>query len=260
MTGEEWTRGAIRYTPCLSHPHPTNDLSPMAPTRIFITGGGRGIGRAIALRFAREGAHVAVAARTSEELDAVVAEIEAAGGQGIACQMNLRDHGSIEAAVYRAVDFFGEEMDILVNNAGVFDVKPFEESDLGMWERFFEVNLTGPYLVTLESLAALRESSKSHVFNIASTAARQGFAGSSVYCATKAGLMGWSNALREEFREEGIRVSTVYPGTTDTRLFDGVPGDWDRGSMNKPEDVAEVVWKAYQGEGEQADLDVPPPA
>ena len=156
MTGEEWTRGAIRYTPCLSHPHPTNDLSPMAPTRIFITGGGRGIGRAIALRFAREGAHVAVAARTSEELDAVVAEIEAAGGQGIACQMNLRDHGSIEAAVYRAVDFFGEEMDILVNNAGVFDVKPFEESDLGMWERFFEVNLTGPYLVTLESLAALR--------------------------------------------------------------------------------------------------------
>ena len=97
MTGEEWTRGAIRYTPCPSHPHPTNDLSPMAPTRIFITGGGRGIGRAIALRFAREGAHVAVAARTSEELDAVVAEIEAAGGQGIACQMNLRDHGSIEA-------------------------------------------------------------------------------------------------------------------------------------------------------------------
>ena len=232
----------------------------MDPVRILITGGGRGIGRAIALRFAREGGHVAVAARTSSELDAVVAEVGAAGGQGIACQMNLRDHGSIEAAVFRAVEFFGEEMDVLVNNAGVFEVRPFEETDLGTWERLMEVNLTGPYLVTLESLPALRASSRPHVFNIASIAAKTGFAGSSIYSATKAGLMGFSNGLREDLREARIRVSTVYPGATDTSIFDGVAGDWDRASMNRPEDVAEVFWNAYRAAGgDQADLDVPPP-
>lgn len=232
----------------------------MAPIRILITGGGRGIGRAIALRFAREGAAVAVAARTSDEIDAVVGEIESAGGTGIACQMNVRDHGSVEAAVYRAVDFFEEEMNILVNCAGVFDVTPIGETNLKLWDRLIEVNLSGPYYTTLESLAALKESSKAHIFNIASRAARQGYPGSSIYSATKAGLMGFSNGLREDLRESGVRVSTVYPNSTDTAIFDKVPGDWDRSTMNSPDDVAEVIWNAYQAEGEQADIDVPPKA
>lgn len=232
----------------------------MAPIRILVTGGGRGIGRAIALRFAREGAKVAVAARTSAQLDEVVGEIEAAGGQGIACQMNLRDPGSIEAAVFRAVDFFDEEMDVLVNNAGIFDVRPIDETDPTFWERFLEVNLTGPYLVTLESLAALRESPRGHVFNVASKAAREGYPGNTAYCASKAGLMGFSNALREDLRGSGVRVSTVHPGATDTSIFDEVPGEWDRASMNRPEDVAEVIWNAYRAEGDQADLEIPPPS
>ena len=232
----------------------------MSPTRLFVTGGGRGIGRAIALRFAREGALVAVAGRTSAELDSVVAEIEAAGGRGIACQMNLRDHGSIEAAVFRAVDFFGEEMDLLVNNAGIFEVQPIDRADLGTWERFLEVNLTGPFLVTLESLPALRAAPHGHIVNVASIAAKRGFAGCAIYCATKAGLMGLSNGLREDLRAEGIRVTTVYPGPTDTTIWSGVPGDWNRSAMNRPEDVAEVVWAAHQAPGEVADVDVPPRA
>jgi len=231
----------------------------MSPTRIFVTGGGRGIGRAIALRFAREGALVAVAGRTSAELDSTVAAIEAAGGKGIACQMNLRDHGSIEAAVFRAVDFFGEEMDLLVNNAGIFEIVPFERADLGTWVRFLEVNLTGPFLVTLESLAALKAAPRGHVVNIASIAAKRGFAGCSIYCATKAGLMGFSNGLREDLRGDGIRVTTVYPGPTDTGIWNGVPGDWDRKTMSRPEDVAQAVWAAHQDPGEVADVDVPPP-
>lgn len=233
----------------------------MSPTRILITGGGRGIGRAIALRFAREGAQVAIAARTSDELDAVVAEIEAAGGSGMAAQMNLRDHGSIEAAVYRAVDFFGGAIDVLVNNAGIFEIKPFEDVDLGLWERMLEVNLTGPYLVTLEALPALRESERAHLFNVSSLAGKQGFAGSTAYCASKYGLRGFGDALREELREDGIRVSTVYPGATDTTIFDDVPGEWDRAAMNRPEDVAEVIWDAYGADPstDVADLDVPAP-
>ena len=229
----------------------------MAPIRIFVTGGGRGIGRAIALRFAREKAHVVVAARTSPELDEVVGEIEAAGGRGLATQMDLCDHGSIEAAAYRAVDFFGDEMDVLVNNAGVFDLRPFEETDLGTWERLLEVNLTGAFTVTQESLAALKASPRGHVFNISSVAGRQGFAGCTAYCASKYGLRGFGDALREELRESEVRVSTVYPAATDTSIFDGVPGEWDRSTMNRPEDVAEVLWEAYHADGDQADLGVP---
>lgn len=228
----------------------------MSKPSIFITGGGRGIGRAIALRFAREGCPVAVAARTSQELDAVVAEIQGLGAEGLAAQMNLRDPGSIEAAVWRASDTFGGSIDILVNNAGIFDVKAFEDTDPDTWNRFLEVNLTGAYLVTLEALGALRESEKGHVFNVCSIAARQGFKGNVAYCASKYGLRGFGDALREDLRDDGIRVSNLFPGPVDTSIFDGVPGEWDRSTMKKPEDVAEVIWNAYHAEGDQAELEV----
>src|SRR4029077_9063146 len=125
--------------------------------------------------FAREGARVAVAARTSSELDKVVAEINQAGGLGRAQQVNVADHGSVEAAVYRAVEFTGGALDVLVNNAGVFDIKPFAQLDLATWTRHVEVNLSGPFYVTSEALDALLESDRPHVFNVSSLAGRKGF-------------------------------------------------------------------------------------
>jgi len=98
-----------------------------------------------------------------------------------------------------------------------------------------------------------------HLFNVASTAARRGFAHNVAYCASKYALRGFGDALREELRERGVRVSTVYPGPTDTGIWDGVPGDRDRAAMKRPEDVAAVVWEAHGApDGEDvADLDVP---
>jgi NADP-dependent 3-hydroxy acid dehydrogenase YdfG len=228
---------------------------------VLVTGGGRGIGRAIALRFAREGSKVVVAARNSVQLDAVVAEINAAGGRGLAAQMNVRDHGSVEAATYRAIEFAGGELDLLVNNAGVFDVVPFAKLDLGTWHKTLEVNLSGVFYTTQECLDALLESGRGHVVNISSTAGKQGYAGSLAYCTSKYGLRGFSDALRAEFGGKGLRVTTVYPDSTDTKIFDGVPGDWDRSKMNKPEDVAEVVWRAWSAPAgaDVDDVDVPPP-
>jgi len=234
----------------------------MSAPSVLVTGGGRGIGRAIALRFAREGSKVVVAARNSAQLDAVVAEIEAAGGRGLAAQMNVRDHGSVEAAVWRAVDFCGGSLDLLVNNAGVFDVVPFEQLDVATWLKNVEVNLDGVFYVTKECLDALVDSGRGHVVNIASVAARQGFPGCVAYCASKYGLRGFSDALRADLAPKAIRVTTVYPGPTDTTIFEGVPGDWDRTTMNRPEDVAQVVWQAWSAPpgADVADLDVPPPA
>lgn len=213
------------------------------PLRVLVTGGGRGIGRAIALRFAREGAHVAVASRNSGELDAVAAEITAAGGRGRAQQMDVADHGSVEGGVYRAVEFLGGAMDLLVNCAGVFDVKPITSMDVATWYRNVSVNLNGPFYVTLESIDALSAGERPHIVNVASVAARQGFAGNAAYCASKYGLRGFSDAIRLDLKDKGIRVTTLYPGATDTKIFDRVPGNWDRTKMHKPDEVAEVVWR-----------------
>jgi NAD(P)-dependent dehydrogenase (short-subunit alcohol dehydrogenase family) len=211
----------------------------MANVRVLVTGGSRGIGRAVALRFAREGAFVAVAARNSGQLDTVVKEIEAAGGKGRAQQMNIGDHGSVEAAVWRAVEFTGGALDVLVNAAGTFDPKPFPKLDLATWRRHVEVNLDGPYFVVSESLEALAAGNRPHVFNLGATGgARTGAA----YGATRAGIRGFSDALREDLVSDGIRVTTVRPESAQT----------------KHEAIAEAIWRAYQTPDDQTvpDLDV----
>ncbi|MEM7309464.1 MAG: SDR family oxidoreductase [Planctomycetota bacterium] len=218
----------------------------MSQLRVLVTGASRGIGRAIALRFAREGAKVVVAARSSDALDTVVAEIEAAGGEGLAAPMNVVDHGSVEAAVYRALQFTGGALDVLVNNAGAFELSPFERMNPQAWTRILDVNLNGPFLVTLEALEGLEESERAHVFNICSDAGRQGYERATAYCASKYGLRGFGDALRKDLSGQGVRVTTVFPRATDTDIFKGVEGDFDRSKMDPPEAVADVIWSAYQ--------------
>lgn len=224
--------------------------------RVFVTGGGRGIGRAIALRFAREGCKVTVAARTSTQLESVVAEIDAAGGQGMAANMNVADHGSVESAVWRAVEFMDGGIDVLVNNAGVFHSKPIDKIRPADWNFVLEANLTGPFLVCLEALDYMTESQRAHVFNIASIAAKQGFAGGAAYCASKYGLRGFSDALRLDVAAQGIKVTTVYPPAVDTTIFEGTDVKIDKATMLKPERVADVIWNAYASGNAPNDLDV----
>ena len=123
---------------------------------------------------------------------------------------------------------------------------------------YFPAVPLGPYYVTAESLDALLEGARPHVFNISSVAGRQGYEGEVAYCTTKYGLRGFSDALRIDLRAKGVRVSTVYPGATDTAMLDALPVKLDRSKVKKPEDVAEVVWRAYHApEGTNVDdLDV----
>ncbi|MEO0662613.1 MAG: SDR family oxidoreductase [Planctomycetota bacterium] len=216
--------------------------------RVFVTGGTKGIGHAVALRFARAGARVAIAARTSADLDSVVSEIEAAGGQGEACQANLRDHGSLEAAVFRAVDFFDGSIDVLVNCAGLVEFGTFEESDLDTWERFLSVNLTGPFHVLGEALPALRESSRAHVFNIGAALAEDPPVGSILMAATKAGIDAFGRALGAELESESIRVTTVLPRLTDTPGLAPWKERFAGADLLSPDAVADAIWDAYHSE------------
>jgi len=210
----------------------------MSQLRVLVTGGGRGIGRDVALRFAREGAKVVVAARSSGELDAVVAEIEAAGGEGLAAQMNVGDYGSVEAAVYRALQFTGGVLDVLVSCAGVRENVPFTKLDLATWSRHVDVNLTGAFLVSLESLEGLEEGENAHVFQICAPEGRSPAPESAAFCATKYGLRGLADAMRVDLEGAGIRVTSVFP----------------TGDQPGPA-VADAVLAAYRS-GESGEVDV----
>lgn len=233
----------------------------MQTPRILVTGGGRGIGRAIALRFAAEGAQVVVAARTADQVAAVASEAQSLGAEALGLVMDVSDLASVEAGLHAALEFTGGGLDVLVNNAGIFQIKPIQKMSPATWYRNIAVNLNGPFHVTLMALKGLQCSPRAHIFNISSIAAKQAFGGNTAYGATKAGLVGFGDSLRIDLEPEGIRVSTVYPGGTDTSIFDAVPGEWDRASMNRPEDVADVVWAAFLApEGVNVDnLDVPNP-
>ena len=205
---------------------------------------------------------MAVAARTRSEVESVALEVDGAGGKGLAVEMDVADLASVESGVNRALDAMDGIFDVVVNNAGAFAVKPFAELSPATWYRLMAVNLNGPFHVTLMSLKGLERSERAHLFNVSSIAGRRAYEGSSAYCTTKFGLVGFGEVLSLELEPRGIRVSTVFPGATDTTLFDGVSGDWDRSQMNQPEDVAEVIWKAFKappGESVQ-NVEVPPPA
>ena len=222
---------------------------PPAPV-VLITGAGRGIGRATALRFARSGATVMVAARTREQIEEVARACDTAGGRGIAVPMDVCDPDSVKAGLALGLAASGQRLDVLVNNAGVFAVVPFRDMDYATWRHLFDVNLDGVFHVTQAALPKLLSSPRPHLINIASVAALEPFEGSSAYCATKYGLRGLTDVLRLELEPVGARVTCIYPKATDTTIFDDTPLELDPSEMDQPEEVAEVIYRAWASEGE----------
>ena len=178
----------------------------------IITGGGRGIGRAIALRFAREGAAVLLAARTQKQVDAVAAEIKGEGHRAAGIAADVSRESGCAAIVQSARKHFGQ-IDILVNNAGILGpVKAIEELSPAEWDEVIAVNLRGPFLLSRLVLSEMYQRGSGAIINISSVAAKAAFQWNGPYAASKAGLVGLTRTMAAEAARKGVRVNAICPG------------------------------------------------
>ena len=198
----------------------------------LITGGGRGIGKAIAQAYAREGAKLALCARTSAELDQTVKELRGinAEAEGWTCDVSLEE--PVRECVAHAHKKFGR-IDILVNNAGVMTrPTPMTELDAKKWDYTIAVNLRGPFLITQAVLPIMMKQKAGSIINMSSMIGRGAYANFLAYATSKWGLEGFSQTLAAEARSSNIRVNSVDPGYVATKLT-GYNG-------SKPESVTDV--------------------
>ncbi len=182
-----------------------------------ITGAGRGIGRAVALRFASEGANVVLAARSADEIERVAEEIAELSGSAIAVPTDVVSESDVKRLIDTAESRFGE-VDILVNNAGVMVLRPLAEMSVEEWERVMDTNVLGVFLCSRAVLPSMMRRKTGRIINIGSMAGRRGYADQGAYSASKHALYGLSKVLAIEGQPYGIRVNVVSPGGVHTEL------------------------------------------
>jgi NAD(P)-dependent dehydrogenase (short-subunit alcohol dehydrogenase family) len=204
-----------------------------------VTGATRGIGRAIAEALAAAGCNVVVSARHEPDCARVAAEITARQGgtvYGIAC--DVRSNAECHSLMANAVERFGG-IDVLVNNAGIGGFRPVEEMEPEHWDAVIGTNLSGLFYCTHAALPHLKRAGAAWIINIGSLAGKNAFPGAAAYNASKFGLIGFSEALMQEVRHDGVRVSYIMPGSVATDFEgSGTPsGDW----MIQPKDIAQIV-------------------
>lgn len=207
----------------------------------LVTGGSTGIGRATARALARDGARVAICARTEPDLEEAAGEIRSEGGEVLPVPADVSRREDVEHLAERVRDELGP-VDVLVNNAGIGLFAPLEELSVDDFDRCFGVNVRGVFLCCKAFAPAMAERGDGVVVNVASLAGKNFFPEGSVYAGSKHAVMGLSKSLMVELRDRGVRVLTVCPGSVDTPFFDKAEGhDPDRDRIVSPEDVAELI-------------------
>lgn len=209
--------------------------------RSLVTGGTRGIGRAIAAALLADGGAVMITGRDQSRVDAAVRDLTSTGAdasQVAGAAVDVRDRSAVDAVVADTVSRFGG-LDVVVNNAGVGGFSKIETMTDEQWNAVIGTNITGPFYVTRAAIPALRQSGGGWIINIASLAGRNYFPEGGAYCASKAALIAMSESVMQEVRFDNIRVSVIMPGSVATE-FSGHRSSDDSWKLTG-DDVAQVV-------------------
>src|SRR5712691_10052738 len=231
-----------------------NSVTRLSGKLAWITGGGTGIGRAIALAFAREGASMAVAGRRLEKLREVISEVQKAGGAGLAMECDVTRVREVERAVKGTVERFGR-LNVLVNNAGTLYVSTVEGISEEEWDRVMTVNVKGPFLMSRAVLPEFRKCGGGAILNIGSVLGLFAVKDRAAYSASKGAVTMLTKSMALDHAHEKIRVNCICPSVVETDLVKGVFNETERGQemlkarlatiplgrLGRPEDVAEMA-------------------
>jgi NAD(P)-dependent dehydrogenase (short-subunit alcohol dehydrogenase family) len=209
----------------------------------LVTGGGRGIGRAIALALARRGAQVAVAARTAAEVEGVAGEVRALGARALAVASDLSRREAPAALAARVAEALGP-IDLLVNNAGVDASGPVQRIDDATWDRVLAVNLTAPFLLVRACLPGMVQRGFGRILNVASVAGKIGLKYGAAYSASKHALVGLTRSIAAECGRKGVTCNALAPSWTETRMMDEAMAAIARATGRSADEARELVLRA----------------
>src|SRR3954470_17972950 len=214
-----FSKNGRRASPVIDFRRCTRYVMKLQDRLAVITGGGRGIGKAIAISFAREGASVALAARTKNEVDAVAHAIENDHQvKALSLVCDVSNSSAVANAFAEISEHFGRGADILVNNAGIALSAPLVKTDDELWQKHLAINLSGSFYCTRAALPHMLEQGWGRIINIASIAAKSGAAYIAAYSASKHGVLGLTQSVAHEVATRGVTVNAICPGYVDTDM------------------------------------------
>jgi len=221
----------------------------------IVTGASRGIGKTIAIALGREKMRLALMARSTHQLQEVVDEIHAVGGEAIAVPCDLMNSGAIKTSLKSVFQHFNS-LDVLISNAGIFLEKPIAEIEIEEWDRVLRTNLTATFLLCQSAFIKMKDQKGGRIIAIASSASTQGYIHQAAYCASKHGLLGFTRCLSIEAKSHNVHVHTICPGGVRTDLLkDTYMGERvSQGVLIEPENIAELVLFLIR---QPANIDIP---
>ncbi|MBI5475593.1 MAG: SDR family oxidoreductase [Ignavibacteriales bacterium] len=212
---------------------------------VWITGASSGIGRETAKQFAMLGCKVVISARRKLNLDSIVKEIIADGGEAYSYRIDVSEEKSILKVSKQVIKRFGR-IDVLVNNAGITSFKKIAETSTKDIKKIIDTDLTGQIICTKSVLPAMLAQNSGMIFNVISMVAVKTYEGSGAYTAAKSGMLGFGKVLREELRNNNIKVVNIIPGATDTEIWNKNIREKYSAQMMKAKSVAEAILSVYQ--------------